>query len=250
MATGRIGRPDWRATMTMPSPARRASPPGTSAVMATVRPSRSDCTAARKAWVPPRSLAREPAPAPRISCMSKCLSVWPRSLGVAVPGQHDIHRDVRQPDQRQQHELAVPHADDAGVVALWSSNDSVISRVCQRGARDEADVAGEQRAGRDVIEFGLARDVRHPGRTWCPLRIRRLARSRSEGHSITSLRSDPESLSNTSSQIAKLASLPPRLELRKHRRLHHKRRCVGIGTAQTDPGGSMQRRVDVGRYQP
>ena len=85
-----------------------------------------------------------------------------QSLGVAVPGQHDIHGDVRHPDQRQQHELAVPHADDAGVVALM-----ILERLrhlarLPGGARDEADVARQQRAGRHVIEFGLVMDVRHP----------------------------------------------------------------------------------------
>ena len=64
MASGMIGRPDWRASMITPSPVRRASLPGTSAVMPTERPSRSVCTAALNAWRPPRSLRLPPAPAP------------------------------------------------------------------------------------------------------------------------------------------------------------------------------------------
>ena len=79
MATGMIGRPERRATMTMPRPALRATPPGTSAVMATVRPSRNACTAAMNACVPPRSLRRPPAPAPWINCMSKCFKASPSS---------------------------------------------------------------------------------------------------------------------------------------------------------------------------
>ena len=48
-ASGSIGRPESRAIVTMPLPARRAGPGGTSAVMENVAPPLSSFTAVRNA---------------------------------------------------------------------------------------------------------------------------------------------------------------------------------------------------------
>jgi hypothetical protein len=53
MANGTTGRPDKAASVAMPSPARRAGPGGTSAVMATVAPLVSARNDSRKAVAPP-----------------------------------------------------------------------------------------------------------------------------------------------------------------------------------------------------
>ncbi len=78
-ATGTIGRPDRRASVTMPRPALRAGPGGTSAVMTTEVPDLSARAAWRRAAAPPLSLRRAPAPAPRISSMPKLAMAAPMS---------------------------------------------------------------------------------------------------------------------------------------------------------------------------
>ncbi len=64
-AIGTIGRPEMRASVTMPSPATRATF-GTSAVMAMVAPASSCCASAMSALAPPFSRTLSPrAPEPR-----------------------------------------------------------------------------------------------------------------------------------------------------------------------------------------
>jgi hypothetical protein len=86
-------------------------------------------------------------------------------LGVAVAGQHDVDLGMWLLDERQQHELSMPHGDHARVVHVVVADPLRHVARLPGGARDEADVAGEQRASRNVIESGLAMDVRHPSRT-------------------------------------------------------------------------------------
>src|SRR6516164_10183162 len=63
MAKGTTGRPDNAASVAMPSPALRAGPGGTSAVIATVAPLASARNDWRKAAAPPRLRFLLPAPA-------------------------------------------------------------------------------------------------------------------------------------------------------------------------------------------
>ena len=77
IASGTMGRPDMRPSMTMPMPATRAGPGGMSVVIATVMFWRKALSAALSAEAPPRSLPFSLAPAPRISPMSKFRSVRP-----------------------------------------------------------------------------------------------------------------------------------------------------------------------------
>ena len=79
MANGTTGRPESEASVPMPSPARRAGPGGTSAVMATVAPLDSARKDSRIAVAPPRSRLRLPAPAPLIRLMPNRLSTAPIS---------------------------------------------------------------------------------------------------------------------------------------------------------------------------
>ena len=79
MANGTTGRPDSEASVAMPSPARRAGPGGTSAVMATVAPRDSARKDLRNAVAPPRLRLRLPAPAPLIRLMPNRLSTVPIS---------------------------------------------------------------------------------------------------------------------------------------------------------------------------
>jgi hypothetical protein len=66
-ATGTIGRPDSRASVTMPSPQTRAIF-GTSAVRTTISPSASARIMARSAATPPFSrISRPRAPEPRMA---------------------------------------------------------------------------------------------------------------------------------------------------------------------------------------
>ena len=71
MASGTTGQPDSRASMTTPGLTLRGSPGGTSAVNETLEPAASARAASRSACRPPRSRARPPEPAPRMSVMPK-----------------------------------------------------------------------------------------------------------------------------------------------------------------------------------
>ncbi len=77
MANGTTGRPDIAASVAMPTPALRAGPGGTSAVMATVAPEASARKDSRMAVAPPRFRRLLPAPAPLIKCMPKRSSTAP-----------------------------------------------------------------------------------------------------------------------------------------------------------------------------
>ncbi len=90
IANGTTGRPDSEASVAMPSPARRAGPGGTSAVIATVAPLVSARSDSRNAVAPPRLRFRLPAPAPLIRLMPKRSSTAP--IAAASPWRETMAR--------------------------------------------------------------------------------------------------------------------------------------------------------------
>ena len=147
MANGTTGRPDIAASVAMPTPALRAGPGGTSAVMATVAPEASARKDSRMAVAPPRFRRLLPAPAPLIRCMPKRFKHGADDLGVAVARHHGAHigRTLGL-ELRQEQELPVPHGEDLGM--LVEQLGVGIGRIALDRARrvDEADIGREQRA--------------------------------------------------------------------------------------------------------
>ena len=77
--------------------------------------------------------------------------------------QHHVGFEAGIFDERQKHELSVPHGDDARVMMRVLFEPLRHALVLPRGAADESDVTREQRADRGVDEFGLGLSVRHSG---------------------------------------------------------------------------------------
>ena len=86
-------------------------------------------------------------------------------LGIAMSCQHHVGFEAGIFDERQKHELSVPHGDDARVMMRVLFEPLRHSLVLPRGAADESDVTREQRADRGVNELGLGLSVRHSGGT-------------------------------------------------------------------------------------
>ena len=116
-AIGTIGRPEMRASVTMPRPATRATF-GTSAVIATVAPPSSSRRSAIRALAPPFSRTFSPrAPEPRIGSMPSRASAvacnpasrWRDTIAAT-------RRHVGGAGERQHDVLAVPHRDDGGMM--------------------------------------------------------------------------------------------------------------------------------------
>ncbi len=89
-----------------------------------------------------------------------------QELGVGVPRQHDVGRLVGWLDERQQHELAMPHGDDARMMPDAVLDDRVHLRNAARGASHIADVAGERGPRHPVDQSCSLRNIRHAGQSW------------------------------------------------------------------------------------
>ena len=147
MANGTTGRPDSEASVAMPSPARRAGPGGTSAVMATVAPlasARSDFAQSRRAAAIALPLAGARAPD---QAHAEAFQHRADRRGVAVARDHGPHvgRTLRL-QLRQQHELPVPHGEDLRMLGEQLGFD--IFRLALDAARgvDQPDIGGAKRA--------------------------------------------------------------------------------------------------------
>ena len=86
--------------------------------------------------------------------------------GIGVPRQHDVGRVIGRLDERQQHEFAVPHADDARMEWDVRLYDLVHLRDAPRGAAHIADVAGERGTRQPVDQSCSLRNVRHAWQSW------------------------------------------------------------------------------------
>ena len=153
MASGTIGRPDIRASVTIPMPATRAGPGGTSVVRATVTLDLSNFSAARSAPAPPRSLpqlagARAPDQA-HVEMQKRPAD----HLAIGMFGDHIVHRHGLGLDQRQEQKLAMPHGHNHRI-ELFEIGIGV-GRIADDlgGVAHHADVASRQAA--DLIQKKL-----------------------------------------------------------------------------------------------
>ncbi len=113
-ATRHDGRPDRRASMTMPGPARRATF-GTSAVMPTLLPDSRVWIMRRSAWAPPlRWMSLGLPPAPRMGAGAERLEGGRDDVASRRGATHHAELVARRLHERRHEGIAVPHRDDEG----------------------------------------------------------------------------------------------------------------------------------------
>ncbi len=111
-----MGRPESRASVTMPSPARRAGPGGTSAVIANVLPSRRTLSVVAAGQENPAAIAlvvsgARTADDPHIEFWQHLAD----DFGVLVPGD-EAETEFPLIQRRHHDELSVPHRENERVI--------------------------------------------------------------------------------------------------------------------------------------
>ena len=146
MAQGTTGRPENEASVAMPSPARRAGPGGTSAVMTSVVPAesaRSRLAKRRGSAAIAASLAGPSAPD---QACAEALQHRAEEIGIAVARDHGAHRGrLLGLQRRQEQELPVPQRKNLGMDGKEPGIG--VGRLALYRARriDELDVPGDDR---------------------------------------------------------------------------------------------------------